>query len=752
MPVNSANVVSLQQTNAFMGKIKDTIKYDAIAKSPNTYKNEEFVKFVNDSNYSFIAIPGYYDDDVKSNFDIYGTSYIEKHNDIEFNVKTYFYNIKNPELLTKEFIQKYKLIFQYDYFIKNNVLNMEWHSYRLGLFCKDIETQKFYNLAYQTPYYCRTKLFHHQINNISQMLRIYNNPVDFPISDNLIMSFENGLNYDFVKNEFVEPESITKYKLHGGMILDEPGTGKTLQFILFLLECKKKSLILVPNDGIKNVWIGEFKKHFGYNIVADTFYSIADDGNKYAIDIMTFDDLNILVETDKTVLDKYEIIGIDEIHILYTNIKTTNKKTKYESLLDAIISSKISSRWGLTGTPFVNDLSLFNIIRYLMGHNFVNERIANIPSIQNQIMPAFLKNLKINMTDDYAFPELTIGDIFVELDIVQSNLYNVEAGTTFNKTNLRKLVSEVQLLFDKCEIKSPTELKLYGVAHYKQLYEEEVAKLHTLEQQFENITQNKERFSDELEFLNRREHYKQMINHQNEVMKRHKAGLEYFMKTIETISNIFENKEVEGHCPICFDDYSPPIKYFKQCGHYFCGSCIDSIFENDYQVGNLVMRNVVKCPMCRRDTRKDEIISVSNVAEINDSPKIYEIVKIIKEFNEKFIIFSQFDILDKFHTLLNKKNIKTQKYTEYVNSKLANPDVESDTKVLLLSSGSNAEGINLSMFDRLVIFEPFEDHMYCREIEKQLIGRIHRVGRVKPVNVYRLITKNTIEEEIYMNV
>jgi SNF2 family DNA or RNA helicase len=156
--------------------------------------------------------------------------------------------------------------------------------------------------------------------------------------------------------------------------------------------------------------------------------------------------------------------------------------------------------------------------------------------------------------------------------------------------------------------------------------------------------------------------------------------------------------------------------------------------------------------MCRRDTRKDEIISVSNVAEINDSPKIYEIVKIIKEFNEKFIIFSQFDILDKFHTLLNKKNIKTQKYTEYVNSKLANPDVESDTKVLLLSSGSNAEGINLSMFDRLVIFEPFEDHMYCREIEKQLIGRIHRVGRVKPVNVYRLITKNTIEEEIYMNV
>jgi SNF2 family DNA or RNA helicase len=39
--------------------------------------------------------------------------------------------------------------------------------------------------------------------------------------------------------------------------------------------------------------------------------------------------------------------------------------------------------------------------------------------------------------------------------------------------------------------------------------------------------------------------------------------------------------------------------------------------------------------------------------------------------------------------------------------------------------------------------------MYSREIEKQLIGRIHRIGREKPVKVFRLITKDTVEEEIY---
>ena len=91
------------------------------------------------------------------------------------------------------------------------------------------------------------------------------------------------------------------------------------------------------------------------------------------------------------------------------------------------------------------------------------------------------------------------------------------------------------------------------------------------------------------------------------------------------------------------------------------------------------------------------------------------------------------------------KLLKKKGYPLYSDYKKGNIDV----KVLLLSSEQNAEGINLNMFDKLIIFEPFEDHMYCKEIEKQLIGRIHRIGRIKPVDVFRLITENTIEQEIY---
>jgi SNF2 family DNA or RNA helicase len=695
-----------------IGKIKDSINCDKLIKSGRIYKNEEFVKLVNDSNYTIIPLLNYYDENVKKIFDLYGCIYEEIHDSKHFVIKIYFYKIKHIELLTKKTIEQFKLIFQYDYFNKNNILNMNWHSYRLSLFTKDVDKQKFMNLSYLQPEYCHSKLFNHQNNNISQMIQIYNNPEEIPIMD-ITMKFENGLIYDFVENNFIEEQDISKYKIQGGMILDEPGTGKTLQFILFLLELKKKSLVLVPNECIKKGWIKEFKKHITFEM------------NLTSIEIMTFDELEAFIEDKTNVLDNYDIIGIDEIHILYS---------KNMKLFDKIISSKIKSRWGITGTPFVNEQSLFNIIKFLTGHNFKNERIVNILSLQDKLIKLFLKNLKINMQEEYIWPELTIKDIFVELDIVQRKLYDTEAKTTFNKTNLRKIISEVQLLFKNEDIKTPAELKMFGINHYKKLYETELFKLEEINIKMGHIIEKKDTFEKE-EYMKRVTYYKDLIKKQEESVKRHKSGYEYFMTSIEAISDIFKNEEVDDNCAICLGEHTPPIKYFKTCGHYFCSICIELVLNT----------NMIKCPICRKETNKQDIITVQDVEEINESPKLHEIYEILSKSSDKFIIFSQFNILDKFHNQLHKRNISAMTFDEYSGNK-------DECQVLLLSSEKNAEGINLGMFDKLIIFEPFEDHMYCKEIEKQLIARIHRIGRTKPVDVFRLITKDTIEEEIYSSI
>ncbi len=314
----------------------------------------------------------------------------------------------------------------------------------------------------------------------------------------------------------------------------------------------------------------------------------------------------------------------------------------------------------------------------------------------------------------------------------------MESSTTFNKTNLRKLVSQIQLMFDTDDIQTPGDLKKYCIEHYTKICDQEVDKLEKLNQQIENIISHKSEFKEE-EYKKRVEHYKQLIQKQTDDVKRHQKSLDYFTKAIESINNIFDSSESSNDCPICYCEYTPPIKYFKECGHYFCQSCIDHLLKM-----NDLHRYSINCPMCRKSINISEIIIVSEVSEINDTPKLHELSKIIMNSSERFIVFSQFDILDKFKRILSKKNIKS----------IMIDDVHSDvdSKVLLLSSQNNAEGIDLSQYDNLIIFEPFEDHMYCKEIEKQLIGRIHRIGRTLPVNVFRLITKDTIEEEIYSNV
>jgi SNF2 family DNA or RNA helicase len=102
-------------------------------------------------------------------------------------------------------------------------------------------------------------------------------------------------------------------------------------------------------------------------------------------------------------------------------------------------------------------------------------------------------------------------------------------------------------------------------------------------------------------------------------------------------------------------------------------------------------------------------------------------------------------MIDNLILTLKKYNINAIKYHDFLQS-----DTQDQFKVIILSSEENAAGHDLSFINRIIIFEPFEDVMYCRSIEDQLIGRIHRIGQTKnEVYVYRLITMKTIDEEIY---
>jgi SNF2 family DNA or RNA helicase len=715
-----------------IGKIKDEINLDAIR--DKLYTNQEFVEYVNASNYHFIPINDYYSKDVANYFDIFGGIYDITIDDIDYNIKVYFYKLKNVELITKDIINKFKVIFQYDYFIKNNILNMVWHYYRLNShFINNLHHRKFLDLSFDSKY-TKTKLFNHQKHNISRMLKIHQNPVIIPISDHMPIYFENDLIYNMVTNQFITPSDITHFNINSGMIVDEPGTGKTLQFILYILETKLRSLILVPNEIIKYVWIDEVKKNIDVEAIP--------------FDILTFTELERLLDLNFNHLDQYQIIGIDEIHNLYKNINVN-------PIFDKIVESKIKYRWGISGTPFVSDTSLFQIIKFLSGYLFVNERIANSPKIQSDFMQLFLKNRKTDMIDDYQWPELIVNDVKVKLDIVQQNLYNAEKMLNINSVNLRKIVCEINLMFENGEFKTPSELKKYGIQHYNKLYDIECQKLTELENQLSNIKENKDSF-DSLEYVRRLKHFEYLINGQKVEIEKHRKVAEYFMNSISEINKLLtaqKNQDTEMNidtndgedndsvcCKICWNPYEQSISYFKICGHYFCKACIDTLKQqkqDNYDTSYVT----IQCPMCRKEINNTEIINVNNVCDINNSSKIHELLNIING-DEKYIIFTQYSkVISKIQSFLERNNVTSSTLDSYTNE-----------KILLLSSEQNAEGINLTHFDKMIIFEPFEDNIYNNQVEKQLIARIHRVGRVKPVNIYRFITEGTIEEDIYYDI
>lgn len=78
---------------------------------------------------------------------------------------------------------------------------------------------------------------------------------------------------------------------------------------------------------------------------------------------------------------------------------------------------------------------------------------------------------------------------------------------------------------------------------------------------------------------------------------------------------------------------------------------------------------------------------------------------------------------------------------------------ESKERVLLLNvMDESASGANLTSANHAIFLSPLlapsqEIYNAC---ETQAIGRLVRFGQTKHVHIYRFLTKNTIDEEIYL--
>jgi len=143
---------------------------------------------------------------------------------------------------------------------------------------------------------------------------------------------------------------------------------------------------------------------------------------------------------------------------------------------------------------------------------------------------------------------------------------------------------------------------------------------------------------------------------------------------------------------------------------------------------------------------------ISNYKE--GSGKLNQCIELVKESvqsGHKMLLFSgytsMFEIIEQ---ALKKEGINYLKLTGKTTVKdrfdlIEKFNTDEDVKVFLISLKAGGTGINLTSADMVIHYDPW----WNLSVENQATDRTHRIGQTKKVQVYKLITKNSIEEKIY---
>jgi len=126
-----------------------------------------------------------------------------------------------------------------------------------------------------------------------------------------------------------------------------------------------------------------------------------------------------------------------------------------------------------------------------------------------------------------------------------------------------------------------------------------------------------------------------------------------------------------------------------------------------------------------------------------------EVLTELLENKHKALVFSQF--VDHLHILqdyLDAQNISYQyldgRTPMAERKKRVNAFQAGEGDVFLISLKAGGTGLNLTAADYVIHMDPW----WNPAVEDQASDRAHRIGQQRPVTIYRLVAKNTIEEKI----
>ena len=650
----------------------------------------------------------------------------------------------------------------------------------------------------------KTNLFPYQINNLNWMINIENKNYTEEykeISEKII--FKGGGLFDEVgMGKTLQIITLVNYN-------------KSTNYNLIHKDkiFSKATLIIVPNH-LCGQWVREFELHTEkplniINLLTKRHY------NKYSYyDFIKCDVVIIssnffincklnqheqvnglslvadIFNTDVNIFNIYwHRVVIDEFHEFNELSINSNFGNSNFNLLNLFIRLKFiesNYRWVISGTPFketgihnyseFESTSLSCIVDYLTE----NVNIVNKIDIINQYDYSYIRNHFSRNTHVEQLKILKLPDIseevvwlhFSETERMIYNAYLADPNNTPNDVFLRQICCH-PMISDKIRdsITSSTTTLTDIQKHIEKMYLSDFNKAdeqyNTLKDRIERITAEiqvleKEKKTNLITYSNLKEDLtdlnKRIVN--SKVIRDGKEKtVNYYKKFIEVISST-ENI-AQQDCGICLDNINKNDIGIVVCGHIYCYSCINSVIINAKK--NF---HTPKCPTCQKPISSDGLFLINDSTKNNETDeinnlgtKIAWIINYIKQTPKKYrIIFSQWDyLLKEVGKVLEDNGIKNlycqgNVYQKDKVLKLFNSnDVNSEYKIIMLSSSSTVSGSNLNNAEEIIFLDPVYGNKQERiNTEKQAIGRVIRLGnKHKTIKIIRLLINDSVEQDIY---
>ncbi|MBR1424656.1 DEAD/DEAH box helicase [bacterium] len=140
--------------------------------------------------------------------------------------------------------------------------------------------------------------------------------------------------------------------------------------------------------------------------------------------------------------------------------------------------------------------------------------------------------------------------------------------------------------------------------------------------------------------------------------------------------------------------------------------------------------------------------NVKNVLSSGKFEKLKVLLEEIVSEGHRILLFSQFvNMLDIIKEWLDKEGIKYEYLTGKTKDRKGAVDRfnnDNSIPIFLISLKAGGTGLNLTGADYVIHYDPW----WNPAVEDQATDRAYRIGQTKKVFVYRLITRNTVEEKI----